>query len=84
MALDSKLRGCELVKLIVSDVAYGSSVSSRAMVLQQKTGSPMQFEITKGTREAVAANPLSPAEHNTYELQMITTSLPNENSYNIC
>lgn len=55
MALDSKLRGCELVKLKVSDVAYGCSVSSRATVLQQKTGSPVQFEITKGTREAVTA-----------------------------
>lgn len=53
MALDSKPRGCDLVKLKVSDVAYGSSVSSRATVLQQKTGSPVQFEITKGTREAV-------------------------------
>ena len=38
MALDNKLRGCDLVKLKVSDVAYGSSVSSRATVLQQKTG----------------------------------------------
>ncbi len=55
MALDSKLRGCDLVKLKVSDVAYGSSVSCRATVLQQKTGSPVQFEITKGTREAVSA-----------------------------
>jgi len=55
MVLDSKLRGCDLVKLKVSDVAYSSSVSSRATVLQQKTGSPVQFEITKGTREAVAA-----------------------------
>ncbi len=55
MALDSKLRGCDLVKLKVSDVAYGSSVSSRAMVLQQKTGSPVQFEITKGIRETFAA-----------------------------
>ena len=55
MALDSKLRGCDLVKLKVSDVAYGNSVSGRATVLQQKTGSPVQFELTKGTREAVAA-----------------------------
>ncbi|CNI41922.1 site-specific tyrosine recombinase XerC [Yersinia pekkanenii] len=55
MALDSKLRGCDLVKLKVSDVAYVSYVSSRATVLQQKTGSPVQFEITKGTREAVSA-----------------------------
>ncbi len=45
MALDSKLRGCDLVKLKVSDAAYGSSVSSRATVLQQKTGSPVQFEM---------------------------------------
>lgn len=55
MALDSKLRGCDLVKLKVSDVAYSGSVSSRATVLQQKTCSPVQFELTKGTREAVAA-----------------------------
>jgi hypothetical protein len=54
MALGSKLRGCDLVNLKVFDVAYGSSVSSRVTVLQQKTGSPVQFEITKGTREAVA------------------------------
>lgn len=55
MALDSKLRGCDLVKLKVSDVAYGHSVSGRAAVLQQKTDSPVQFELTKGIREAVAA-----------------------------
>lgn len=55
MALDSKLRGCDLVKLKVSDIAYGYSVSGRATVLQQKTDSPVQFELTKGTREAVAA-----------------------------
>jgi hypothetical protein len=55
MVLDSKLRGYDLVNLKVSDVAYGSSVPSRATVLQQKTGSPVQFGITKGTREAVAA-----------------------------
>ena len=55
MALDSKLRGCDLVKLKVSDVAYGHTVSGRATVLQQKTGSPVQFELTKGTRETVSA-----------------------------
>jgi hypothetical protein len=51
MALDSKLRGCDLVKLKVSDVAYGHTVSRKATVLQQKTGSPVQFELTKGTRK---------------------------------
>lgn len=54
LALDSKLRGCDLVKFKISDVAYGSSVSSRATVLQQKAGSPVQFELTKGTRDSVA------------------------------
>lgn len=53
--MDSKLRGRDLVKLKVSDVAYGSSVSSRTTVLQQKTGSPIQFELTKGTRDSVTA-----------------------------
>jgi len=53
MALDSKPWGRDLVKLKVSDVAYAGSVSSRATVLQQKTGRPVQFEITNGTREAV-------------------------------
>lgn len=55
LALDSKLRNCDLVKLKVSDIAYGSSVSNRATVLQQKTGSPVQFELTKRTRDSVAA-----------------------------
>jgi hypothetical protein len=43
------------VKLKVSDVAYGHSVSGRATVMQQKTENPVQFELTKRTREAVAA-----------------------------
>ena len=45
MALDSKLRGCDLAKLKVSDVAYGRLVSSRATVLQQKTGSDLPPEL---------------------------------------
>ncbi|WP_233600748.1 tyrosine-type recombinase/integrase [Pantoea agglomerans] len=43
-----------MVKLKVSDVAYGNSVSGRATALQRKTGNHVQFELTKGTREAVA------------------------------
>ena len=54
LALDSKLRGCDLVKLKVSDVTCGRSILSRANVVQQKTGTPVQFEITSGTRAAVA------------------------------
>lgn len=55
MALDSKLRDYDLVKLKFSDVAYGHTVSSRATVLQQITGSLVKFELMKGTREAVSA-----------------------------
>jgi integrase len=55
LALDSKLRGCDLVSLRVGDVAQGGRVSSRAMVLQRKTQRPVQFELTEQTREAVAA-----------------------------
>ncbi len=46
--------GCDQVKLKVFDVAYGSSASNRATVLQQNTGRPNHLELTKGTREAIA------------------------------
>ena len=53
LAIDSKLRGCDLVKLRVCDVMQGARVSARAMVMQQKTHRPVQFEITDQTRDAV-------------------------------
>jgi integrase len=53
LAIDSKLRGCDLVNLHVHDVARGSTVSSRAMIVQRKTHRPVQFEITAQTREAL-------------------------------
>jgi integrase len=55
LAIDSKLRACDLVKLRVRDVCHGAAVASRATVLQQKTQRPVQFEITEPTREAVGA-----------------------------
>ena len=55
LAIDSKLRGCDLVGLRVRDVAQGSSVASRAIVMQRKTQRPVQFEITEQTRDSVAA-----------------------------
>ncbi len=55
LAIDSKLRACDLVKLRVRDVAHGERISHRAIVLQQKTHSPVQFEITEPTRLAVSA-----------------------------
>ena len=54
-ALDAKLRGCDLVKLRVSDVAPGGSLRQRATVIQQKTGRPVPFEITDPTGEALKA-----------------------------
>ncbi|HBP1970703.1 integrase [Pseudomonas aeruginosa] len=53
LAIDSKLRACDLTKLRVRDVAHGEHVSSRAMVMQQKTHRPVQFEITEQTRTAL-------------------------------
>ncbi len=54
LAIDSKLRACDLLKLRVSDVSQGNRVASRAMVMQQKTGQSVQFEITAQTRQAVS------------------------------
>jgi integrase len=54
-AIDAKLRGCDLVKLKVSDVAPGGSLRERSTVIQQKTGRPVPFEITETTREALSA-----------------------------
>ncbi len=53
LALDSKLRGCDLMGLKVSDVQTGDEIRPRAKIVQRKTGKPVQFEITKGTREAL-------------------------------
>lgn len=55
LAIDSKLRSCDLVALRVSDVLTGDSVRERAVIVQQKTGRPVQFELTEQTREAVTA-----------------------------
>lgn len=54
VAIDSKLRGCDLVRLKVGDVVAGGEVKQRALIIQKKTGRPVQFEITEQTRIAVA------------------------------
>ena len=53
LALDSKLRGCDLVRLQVNDVCVGGRVRDRATVIQRKTRRPVQFEITEQTRAAI-------------------------------
>ena len=55
LAIDSKLRGCDLVGLRVHDVVQGSHVAPRAIVMQKKTQRPVQLEVTEQAREAVAA-----------------------------
>lgn len=53
LAIDCKLRACDLVKIKVRDISHGDHVASRAIVMQQKTQRPVQFEITDPTRVAV-------------------------------
>ena len=53
LAIDSKLRACDLVKLKVRDISHGDRITSRAIVMQQKTGRPVQFEITEQTRKSI-------------------------------
>ena len=55
LAIDSKLRSCDLVKLRVRDVCHGERIASRTIIMQQKTQQPVQFEITEQTREALLA-----------------------------
>ena len=55
LAIDSKLRGCDLVTLRISDVAQSNRVSSRAIIMQQKTHRPVHFEITEQTRDSLEA-----------------------------
>jgi integrase len=53
LAIDSKLRGCDLLNLKVSDLLSGGDIRHRAKVIQQKTGQSVQFEITEQTRIAI-------------------------------
>lgn len=53
LAIDSKLRACDLVKLRVRDIAHGEQVAPLAIVMQQKNQRPVQFEITEQTRESL-------------------------------
>lgn len=55
LAIDSRLRGCDLVKLTTQDMASGGKIKARATFIQQKTGKPVPFELTDATKEALAA-----------------------------
>ena len=53
LAIDSKLRGCDVVALRVEDIAPSGYALDRATVRQKKTGQPVRFELTEQTRQAV-------------------------------
>ena len=55
LAIDSKLRGCDLVRLQIDDVSVGGRVRDRTTIVQKKTGRPVQFEIAEQTRTAIQA-----------------------------
>ncbi len=55
LALDSKLRGCDLVKIKIGDVVSGTEIRTRSIVTQQKTGRPVQFELTADVRASMLA-----------------------------
>ena len=55
LAIDSKLRGCDLVKIRIGDLVSGGRVRNRAMVIQQKTKRPVQFELLEPVRSSLFA-----------------------------
>ncbi|OCC05333.1 integrase [Labrys sp. WJW] len=55
LAIDSKLRGCDLVKMKIGSLVSGPAIRNRSMVIQQKNGRPVQFEITADTRASLLA-----------------------------
>src|ERR1700686_846786 len=55
LAIDSKVRACDLVKLRVNEICSGADVRRRATIVQKKTGRPVQFEITEQSRNSVEA-----------------------------
>ncbi|VWX51153.1 hypothetical protein NOVOSPHI9U_380009 [Novosphingobium sp. 9U] len=55
LAIDSKLRGCDLVQPKIGDLVSGGQIRTRATVIQQKTGRPVQFELLADTRASLLA-----------------------------
>lgn len=53
LAIDSKLRGCDVVKIKIGEIVLGGQIRSRAIVVQQKTGRPVQFELSADARSSL-------------------------------
>jgi hypothetical protein len=75
LAIDSKLRGCDVVALRVEDVAPSGYAVDRATVRQKKTGRPVRFELTEQTRQAVddTSKPLARNRANFCSGAVVTT-----------
>ena len=79
LAIDSKLRGCDLVRLKVSDVCSAGSVRERATVIQKKTSRPVQFEITKLTATSLVAH-VQKAQPGKQRITCFPAAIPAERS----
>ena len=55
LAIDSKLRGCDIVRIKIGELVSGSQIRTRAIVVQQKTGRPVQFELMDDARASILA-----------------------------
>jgi integrase len=55
LAIDSKLRGCDVVSVKIGDLVTGGQIRARAIVVQQKTGRPVQFELLTDARASLLA-----------------------------
>ena len=58
LAIDSKLRGCDLVQLRIGAVVVNGAARHRATIVQQKTGKPVQFELTEQTQAGAPSRPV--------------------------
>ena len=55
LAIDSKLRGCDVVKIKIGELVIGGQIRTRAIIVQQKTGRPVQFELMDDARASLMA-----------------------------
>ncbi|MGQ3049255.1 MAG: tyrosine-type recombinase/integrase [Niveispirillum sp.] len=55
LAIDSKLRGCDLVRMKIGDIVRGGEIRCRSLVVQKKTGRPVQFELMETARKSLKA-----------------------------
>jgi hypothetical protein len=79
LAIDSKLRGCDLVRLKIDDLRVGGPLRDRATIIQKKTGRPVQFELTSRPR----MDALVPANATTIRRVSFNSFVPKYNRHQI-